>query len=132
MHDSIIHLPNLDNTKKYSITVENVKAKPNFTMTGNKMKSLDIIANFSKPEAMVFIHLKDSRDYETNYVRFSTSNLTSTEKVIFSKGYKALEAKQLVVRIKKGVTSTYLFNPDFIIPSNYTETMKEWNKLTDI
>ena len=32
-------------------------------MIGDNMEALDIIANFSKPEAMAFILLKDNRDW---------------------------------------------------------------------
>lgn len=131
MSNSIIHLPNLDYDKEYIISKKNIDKKPNFTMIGNKMKALDVIANFTKPEAMTFIHLKDNRDYETNYVKFSTSKLSKTDKVVFSNGFKALKEKDLVVRVKKGATSTYMFNPDFIIPTNYKEAKVEWLKLKE-
>ena len=119
MDNNIIQLPNLKLGEELVISTRKTTKKPRFTMIGNDMKSLDLIAQFTKPEAFTFIHLKDNRDYESNIVEFSTAGLTATEKVVFSKGYKALEEKNLIIRIKKGRPSIYLFNPDFIIPKDY-------------
>jgi len=128
MHNDIIQLPNLEEDKEYTVSIRKRDRVNKFTMVGDRMKSLDLIANFSKPEAMVFILLKDNRDYETNISRLATSSLTPTEKVVFSKGYTALAQKNLVVRLKKGKLSEYLFNPNFIIPSEYREVQKVWEQ----
>ena len=121
MDNNIIHLFNLNGNEELVTTKRKRIRIPRFTMIGNDMKSLDIIAQFTKPEAFTFIHLKDNRDYENNVVEFNTAKLTATEKVIFSRGYKLLEEKNLIIRLKKGRPSIYLFNPDFIIPKNYEE-----------
>lgn len=121
-------MPDLEPGKECTIGVRTKTTKPRFTMTGTQMKSLDIIANFTKPEAMAFILLKDNRDYESNIVRFSTSDLSKTDKVVFSKGYKALATKQLIIRLRKGVVSTYLFNPKFIIPKDYEDSLEMWDE----
>jgi len=128
---SIIQLRSLNPDEEYNISVKKREEKPQFTMTGDGMEALDIIANFSKPEAMAFILLKNSRDWKTNYAKFSTSSLSKTDKVVFSKGYKALAKKNIVIRTKKGITSEYLFNPDFIVPNSYKETFKEWKKIKE-
>jgi len=128
MHSSIIHLPDLKQGEEYVINTKKKSKKPKFTMTGDEMKSLDIIAQFSKPEALVFIKLKDNRDYISNITEFSTGSLSPTDKVRFSIGYKALEEKELVIRLKKGLPSIYLFNPDFIIPNDYETAKQKWNK----
>jgi len=128
MHNGIIQLPDLEEDKEYTVSIRKRDRISKFTMVGDKMKALDLIANFSKPEAMVFILLKDNRDYETNISRLSTSTLTPTQRVVFSKGYTALAQKNLVIRLKKGKLSEYLFNPDFIIPSQYREVQKVWEQ----
>jgi len=99
-------------------------------MIGDSMNSFDILANLSKPEAMVAILLKDNRDWKTNRVMFSTADLSKTNKNAFSQGYKLLASKGIVIRVKKGVISEYLFNPDFIIPKEYDEAKLAWDALT--
>ena len=101
---------------------------PSFTLVADN--ALETVSNFTKPEAMVFIILKDLRDYETNYSRFGTSVLSNTDKVVFSKGLKLLMSKNLVIRTKKGRVSTYLFNPDFILPSKYEPVKLDWDNQT--
>jgi len=127
---SIIQLGNLGQGKEYSIGVKNSEKKPQFTMTGNKMEALDLIARFNSAEALAFIALKDKRQWDDNSVLFSTAELSPTDKVVFSRGYKSLASKDLVVRIKKGVVSEYLFNPNFIIPAEYSKTLERWVKVT--
>jgi len=126
---NIIQLPNLNKDEVLSISRSKKPKHSHFTMIGDLMKSFDILANLSKPEAMVVILLKDNRDWKTNYVRFSTSELSNTDKCTFSKGYKLLASKNLVTRVKKGVVSEYMFNPDFIIPSEYDEAKLAWKAL---
>jgi len=129
LNSDIIQLGNLDTDKEYVIGIKNKEKKPQFTMTGDDMEALDVIANFSKPEAMAFILLKNNRDWKTNYVMFSTNGLSATDKVVFSKGYKSLASKGLIIRIKKGITSKYMFNPNFIIPNDYNEALVKWNAI---
>jgi len=128
---SIIRLPNLEPGEHLNISIGKTKRGkfPQFTATGNEMKSLDIIANFSSPEAFTFIKLKDERGYIDNIVEFSTATLTATEKVKFSQGYKQLEDKDLIKRIRKGKPSIYMFNPDFILPKDYLEAITKWETL---
>ena len=122
----IIQLGNLNSDEEYKVTrVKRVK-KPSFTMTGNGMKSLDIIADFNKPEAFTFKELKNNRDWASNIVEYSTWHLTPTQKVVFSKGYKVLDKLGLVTRIRKGKPSIYMFNPAFIIPTEYEEARVKW------
>jgi len=128
---NIISLPDLNDDEEYIIGTGKKKKtqhKPSFTMTGDKMKSLDIIADFSKPEAFAFKLLKNNREWNTNIATFSTSSLSSTEKVVFSKGYKMLNEKNLVIRTRKGAVSSYLFNPDFIIPNDYSDALVMWRE----
>lgn len=129
MNSNIIQISDLNEDEELSISRKKKPKHSHFTMIGDLMKSLDIIANFTKPEAMAFILLKDNRDWKTNYARFSTSSLSKTGKNIFSKGYKLLADKKLVVRVKKGVTSEYMFNPNFIIPNEYEEAKLNWELL---
>lgn len=129
MDKRIIQLGTLNRDEVYDIGVKKKEKKPPFTMTGDKMEALDIVANFSKPEAMAFILLKAGRDWKSNYTNFSTGELKPTDKVVFSKGYKALAEKDVVIRVKKGITSQYMFNPDFIVPNEYEKAVVEWNKI---
>jgi len=121
-----IHLPNLNKGEEYVVGKRRTEKKPKFTMIGNKMKSIEIIADFSKPEAFTFKLIHNKRDYDSNVSFFSTNELTATEKNVFSKGYKALSAKGLIIRIKKGIESIYMFNPDFIIPNEYDSSLRKW------
>ena len=124
-----IHLPNLDSDEEWVIAKKKINPKPKFTMIGNKMKSINIIADFNKPEAFTFKLLQDKREWETNTVVFSTSTLTPTEKVTFSKGYKSLSNNNLLKRIKKGAETIYMFNPDLIIPNEYDKSLLRWSKI---
>jgi len=121
MNNNIIQISDLNEDEELNISRKKKPKHSNFTMTGDLMKSLDIIANFTKPEAMAFILLKDNRDWKTNYAKFSTADLSKTDKNTFSKGYRLLADKNLVIRVKKGITSEYMFNPNFIIPNEYEE-----------
>jgi len=133
MNTQIIHLPNLETTEEAIISIRDKNAKkPPFTMIGTQMKALDIIAQFSAPEAFTFIKLKDNRNYDTNIVEFSTNHMTAMEKNKFSKGYQLLSEKGLIKRLKKGNPSIYMFNPNFIIPNKYAECLNEWNALNKV
>lgn len=125
-----IQLPHLNKDEEYIVSKRKIQSKPKFTMIGNKMKSIEIIADFGKPEAFTFKILQSNRDWESNIVTYSTKNLSNTDKVIFSKGYKLLSNADLVKRIKKGAESIYMFNPNFIIPNNYEPAVEKWNELT--
>jgi len=126
---NIIQLPNLNKDEVLSISRSKKPKHSHFTMIGDSMNSFDILANLSKPEAMVAILLKDNRDWKTNRVMFSTADLSKTNKNAFSQGYKLLASKGIVIRVKKGVISEYLFNPDFIIPKEYDEAKLAWDTL---
>ena len=125
-----IQLPNLEHGEEIVISKRKKQSKPRFTMTGNKMKSIEIIADLTKPEAFTFKHIQRTRGYEDNIAYYSTKDLTPTEKNVFSKGYKMLLNKGLIFRIQKGSESIYMFNPDFIIPNEYEPALRKWNKLT--
>ena len=94
------------------------------------MKSIEIIADFTKPEAFTFKLIQRTRGYEDNIAYYSTKDLTPTEKNVFSKGYKMLTSKHIIVRLPKGAESIYMFNPDFIIPNEYDIALRKWIKLT--
>ena len=124
-----IQLPHFNRDKEYVTTRRSKEKKPRFTMIGNKMKSIEIIADFGKPEAFTFKLLQANRNWDDNVTYFSTKELTNTEKVVFSKGYKMLNAKNLLTRIKKGAESIYMFNPNFIIPNEYDKALSKWTNL---
>ena len=130
MGNQIIQVSDLNQNEYYEIKKKTLNKKPRFTMLGNKMQSLDIIADFNKPEAFAFKLLKNQREYEDNISLFDTGSLSSTDKVVFYKGYKSLEQKNLIKRIKKGRPSKYIFNPNFIIPNDYDESLNIWNKIS--
>jgi hypothetical protein len=56
-----------------------------------------------------------------------TSNLSSAEQQKFKKGYKRLNAKNLVKRIKR---QHYILNPDFFIPHYYNEEKTMFDNVT--
>ena len=126
-----IHLPNLDSDEEIVISKRKIVPKPKFTMTGNKMKSINILVDLTKPEAFTFKLIHDKRDFSDNIALYSTKYLTPTEKVVFSKGYKLLNQKKLLIRISKGAESTYMFNPEFIIPNNYEEARAKWKSIQE-
>ena len=113
------------------IHIENrFSVRPVFDSLGaREMKATHILAGLTKPEAKVFMILEPRRDYRDNRLEYSTSGLTPTEKTVFTKGFKGLVSKKVIERIKRGRPSTYMFNPDFLLPSNYEEVKAEWDKI---
>ena len=60
-------------------------------------------------------------------VQIDFSLLNAQDRNKFTIGYKRLESKSLVKRIKRG--GHYMINPNLLIPTRYTTEQSEWIKL---
>lgn len=60
-------------------------------------------------------------------VQIDSSLLNVQDRNKFTIGYKRLESKSLVKRIKRG--GHYMINPNLLIPTRYTTEQSEWIKL---
>ena len=99
--------------------------KHDFSALGNKMNAVEILADLTPHEAMVFKLVMRAADDKTN--RGVVKALKNkTEQVKFSKGYKKLVEKNVLYRYKK---ENYIINPDFIIPlkGEYEKVKEFWN-----
>ena len=132
--------------------------KPSFMMVGNGRKnhSLDkgtdimdfikLMTHMTPQELFVIDQMKDhllevdfvkppakdgkiyKETYLTNIALVRMSPLTNADQQKFKTGFKRLSAKDIVRRTKR---SHYIFNPSFIIPRFYQETLKKWNNAED-
>ena len=117
--------------KEVVVTLKSKKKSKRFDAMGvENMKAIYLLADLTRPEAFVFKKLESLRDYRDNMLEFSTATLSSTDKVVFVKGFKGLETKEIVKRIKRGSPSIYMFNPDFILPLEYTDAIALWSGKT--
>ncbi len=130
MSDTIINATSLNSNEYVHSEIRRKIIRPRFKAVGDlKMKGIHLIADFTPQEAFVFKPIVDAMDYRNNIAEFSTASLTPTEKVKFSKGFKKLFAKDIIKRIKKGMPSIYMINPELIQPKDYNEAIEKWNKL---
>ena len=134
-----IHLEPDEAIKKIKIN----NKKPNFYMIGKgtmnhelKVKSIDLLNEAMKmtsDEKFTFNKIRNGIEwdiYDKKYiyaVKIKSKNYTPSQKVIFSRGYKALNEKDIVRRIKRG---TYMINPSALIPKNFEEEWKKWEAIT--
>ncbi len=131
-----------------------IKDKPYFLMVGsgrrnNKLdKGVDVMdfikemTHMTPQELFVIEQMKDylitdtykavskktgnayDAEYLTNIALVKMSVLPNADQQKFKKGYKRLSEKKIVGRVKR---SHYIFNPSFIIPRFYDDTLKQWN-----
>lgn len=81
------------------------------------------------PSIQLLSELLSTKDSTTNIALLDSSTLSQVDKNKISKGYKELAAKDLVVRVKRGV---YLINPRLSPPyADYYDTVYlRWLSLT--
>ena len=133
------------------IVVTKQKATPAFFMVGNgnlnrkldkrnrPMDLIKLMANMSSSELYVVLQLRTNLYPEevkqldgttklrtTCKVDFALKNLTSADKRKFQRGFKLLREKDIVRRIKR---SSFMFNPNFMIPSDYESEYFFYTKL---
>ncbi len=113
----------------------------NIYREGNIMKqSLDayeLMSTFTPQEWYVlntlkqigFVHYdtKFNKHYSSNIISTKSLKLNSTQKNQFSTGYKRLNSKNIIKRIKRQL---YIINPDFQIPTNYKNEKETYEQLT--
>ncbi len=152
------HQPNtmiLSSDKAYTVTPAKKENKPSFMLVGNgrKNNSLDkgtdimdfikLMTHMTPQELFVIEQIKDNliqviiekppakdgkvyKDYYLENIAFvKMSPLSNADIQKFKTGFKRLSAKNIVRRTKR---SHYIFNPSFIVPTEYEETLKQWNK----
>ena len=128
MSNTIIQATGLSYGEYLKTTKHKIKPKPCFRSVGEcKMKAVEIIADMTVHEALVFKEIVRRMDYVSNIAEFSTFDLSKTDRVKWSKGYKSLESKNLLARLKKGRPSIYMLNPDLIQPKDYDKAVIKWN-----
>ena len=109
--------------------------KPNYFMIGNgtmnkqKMYAIDLLtelANSTKAEQFILLSIKDGICYGNDYNPVvKVIGETETQKQYIKLGYKSLEARGLVLRIKK---SYYMINPNALIPPDYEAALQVWEE----
>lgn len=88
-----------------------------------EMTLLDLNAN----EAKMFTLIRQAYNTDTGLSGVSLSTYTPAQRTEFSKGYKALEQRELVKRVKPKV---YMINPLAIVNlSMFDELYEQWQKL---
>lgn len=130
----------------------NNEVKPYFNMVGNGKKNnllgkgimaMDLILEMTKltdqeqflirEMRLNLIHKEGISDsgqafnYPTNVAKITGKNYTDSEKQRIKTGFKRLKEKDIVKRVKR---EHYIFNPQFIIPFNYSEAEELWNSIS--
>jgi hypothetical protein len=105
----------------------------NGTMNKHKIQSIDLIQEIidsTKPAQQLIAWIKDGMQWDpyTESVTFEVKVLpeTSADKQTLKRGYKELEARNLVKRTKR---SHYMINPNAIIV-DYNKQLAKWKSLT--
>ncbi len=122
----------LESNEELVISKRQIKEKPSFTLIGrgtmnNKLnlKSIDLlqeVANMNSDEKFCFFEIKNKITFsplDDKYIyqiKIKTSSMSNGKKNMFSRGYKLLNKKDIVRRIKQGV---YMINPLALIPNNF-------------
>lgn len=76
-----------------------------------------------KQEALVW-DMDEGKYVTTCKVQINPKVLTAQDRNKFTIGYKRLETKQLVKRVKRG--GSYMINPNLLIPTKYNAEQAEW------
>jgi len=88
-----------------------------------EMTLLDLSSNESK----MFKLIRQAYDHATGLSVVELSTYTASQRTEFSKGYKALESRQLVKRVRQKV---YMINPLAIVHLKlFDELYEQWEKL---
>ena len=95
----------------------------NFKSYPYEMTLLDLNAN----EAKMFMLIRQAYNTDTGLSGVSLSTYTPAQRTELSKGYKALEQRELVKRVKPKI---YMINPLAIVNLNlFDELYEQWQKL---
>ena len=127
MKNTIITINDLDTNEYFEIQKKVKSNRPRFKAIGaRKMDGIKILTEMTVPEAYVFNMLKDFMDYRDNISHISPLT-NQIDKNKFSKGYRLLNSKSLVKRIRRTV---YMINPDLIQPKEYESAVLRWEELS--
>lgn len=135
--DSILHIT-LEKDESLHKVKNKILKQPNYFKTGdgtmNKhhIKSVDLLKemdNMTSNSRKFLLMIKDGMIFNTelNSRTFIVKVIgeTNYQKKIIKEGYKELNSKDLVRRVKRGY---YMLNPN-AITTNYEAQINEWNKL---
>lgn len=88
---------------------------------------VDVMSKLNPVAYRVFWEMVKVRDMDTNMVEIDSSQHTSSQNSIISKGYKVLREKELVLKVGKG---SYLLNPHAILPNFEKVELvnREWSR----
>ena len=110
---------------------QEVKKKPTIPMPFHKyglkgytmgMDAVKMITEMTKPEADVFIKLRDNVLVETNETYISTAGLKRSQQISQRKAINKLKDKNIIKEINR---KEYIFNPEFLVPNgNVFEKIK--------
>ena len=142
----------IPNKKRLVAEFKSITAKPYFFMVGNgkrnnllgrKAKAMDLITEMAHMTPQELYLVEDMRnnlimneatkedgsnfEFPTNIALITGSTRTSAEKQKIKAGYKRLNSKDIVRRVKR---EHYMFNPVFIIPYDYDDSILIWNSIT--
>ena len=106
------------------INVEPIDALAQFkTFTPQEWYVIELL----QQEALVW-DIDDGKYVTTCKVHINPRTLNAQDRNKFTIGYKRLESKSLVKRVKRG--GSYMINPNLLIPTKYNAEQAEWLKLT--
>lgn len=102
----------------------------NGTINKHGIVSIDLLEETiqsSKAAQYLIKQIKSGAGWDNSYNYIvKVIGITSTEKQYIKAGYKELEARGLVKRVKQ---SHYMLNPNALIPLDYAEAIVLWNTL---
>lgn len=137
MSNSIVMQAQLDSNEYLETKVVKRASQPNYYRIGNgtmnkkgiqSIDLLDEVMSMTKAEQLVISTIKGTYEWDnqTNEVYLPLSRiLTSSNCVVFRKGFKLLKEKNLVRRTKQ---SHYMINPNAYIPLNYQKAQELWDE----
>lgn len=140
-----------DSNKRYDVKEIGFESKPGWMAVGNGRSNYKLdkgieymdfvkeICNMTPQELYMIDVMNDTlvqgvyktkddkiAKYTTNEAMILSRNYTAPQKRKLMKGYERLYAKDIVRRVKR---QHYMFNPRFVIPMFYEDTVKIWDSL---
>lgn len=100
--------------------------------SGSSLNLIQILCNLTKSEQFTFSLLETNLAYwETHICKGNicivrNNELTDSEQQSFKRGYKLLNQKDLVRRIRR---EHYLISPYLILPKDFEEAVAEWETI---
>ena len=135
MRDLIIPIETLTKTEEITINKRKKAQRNNFMALENSSATHQAYLEtleFTYQEQRAMKLLLKNFDQQTNTTTVSTAKMSNVERNDFSKGYKSLNKKSIVIRTKRGRPSSYMISPYFIQSfgrsNEYEQSILKWTK----